>query len=139
MGIDDYQDRQSVSVNHLGIWCGYVRTGAQESLALEAVLNDLIDSVKCITDSDRDYYSSAIAGFTVRVTIKPGASEHLSLLIKAKEDEDVIAEQRKKSKGTKSSKKAEPSTTANKTCMHQEDCKEQVIANGIDIVKRWWW
>ena len=136
MGIDTYLGRPSISVNHLGIRCGHVRTGAHESLALEAVLNDLIDSVKCITDSDRDYYSSAIAGFTVRVTIKPGASEHLSLLIKAKEDEDVIAEQRKKSKGTNSSKKAEPSTTANKTCMHQEDCKEQVIANGIDIVKR---
>jgi len=54
MGIDDYLGRQSVSVNHLGVRCGHVRTGAHESLALEAVLNDLIDSVKCITDSDRD-------------------------------------------------------------------------------------
>ena len=54
MGLDSYLGRPSVSVNHLGIRCGHVRTGAHESLALGAVLNDLIDSVKCITDSDRD-------------------------------------------------------------------------------------
>jgi hypothetical protein len=70
-----------------------------------------IDSVKCITDSDRVYYSSAIAGFTIGVTLKPGASEHLSLLIKAKEDEDAIEEQKQKLKGTKSSKKVASSTT----------------------------
>ena len=109
MGLDSYLGRPSVSVNHLGIRCGHVRTGAHESLALEAVSNDLVDSVKCITDSDRGYHSSAIAGFTIEVTLKPDASELLRLLIKAKEDEDVIAEQRKKSKGTNSSKKVEPS------------------------------
>jgi hypothetical protein len=114
MGIDDYQDRKSVSVNHLGIRCGHVRTGAHESLALEAVLYDYVDSVKCITDSDRGYHSSAIAGFTIEVTLKADASEHLGVLIKAKEDEDAIAEQRKKSKGTKISSKA---TSNKKTCI----------------------
>ena len=108
MGLDSYLGRPSVSVNHLGIRCGHVRTGAHESLALEAVSNDLVDSVKCITDSDRGYYSSAISGFTIGVALKPGASEHLDSLIKAKEDEDAIAKLKQKPKGTKSS---------NKTCI----------------------
>ena len=95
MGIDDYLYRQSVSVNHKGIRCGHVCTGAHESLALEAVLNYHIDSVKCITDSDCGYHSSAIAGFTIEVTLKPDASEHLRLSIKAKEDKDAIAEQKR--------------------------------------------
>ena len=43
-------------------------TGAHENFALEAVLNDHVESVKCITDSNRGYYSSAIAGFTIEVT-----------------------------------------------------------------------
>ena len=79
---------------------GYVLTGAHEKIVLDAVLNDHSDSVKCITDSDRGYYSSAIKGFTIGVTLKPSESEHLDLLIKAKEDEDDIAEQKQKLKGT---------------------------------------
>jgi hypothetical protein len=71
-----------------------VRTGAYESSALEAFLNDHIYSVKCITDCDRGYHSSAIADFTIEVTLKPDASEHLLSLIKAKEDEDAIVEQK---------------------------------------------
>lgn len=64
-------------------------TGAHENFALEAVLNDHVESVKCITDSNRGYYSSAIAGFTIEVTLKPGASAHLGSLVKiSKEDED---------------------------------------------------
>jgi hypothetical protein len=123
MGIDDYQDHQSISVNHLGIRCGHVRRGAHKNLALEAVLNDLVESVKCITASDRSFYSSAIVGFTIGVTLKPGASEHLGSLIKVKEDEDAIAEQKqRKSKGTKSSKNKAMSSN-DKTCI-----KKKVIA-----------
>ena len=82
-------------------------TGAHENLTLEAVLNDYVESVKCITASDRSYYSSAIAGFTIGVTLKPGVSEHLCSLLKIKEDEDAtIAEhKRQKTKVSKSSKK----------------------------------
>ena len=71
-------------------------TGAHENFALEAVLNDHVESVKCITDNNRGYYSSTIAGFTIEVTLKSGASAHLGSLIKiSKEDEDAIAEQQK--------------------------------------------
>ena len=74
-------------------------TGAHENFALEAVLNDHVESVKCITDSNRVYYSSAIAGFTIEVTLKPGASAHLGSLVKiSKEDEDAIAQSTKKGK-----------------------------------------
>jgi hypothetical protein len=50
-------------------------------------------------------------GFTIGVTLNPGASEHLNLLINAKEDEVAIKEQKQKLKGKKSSKKAASSTT----------------------------
>jgi hypothetical protein len=63
-------------------------------------------------------------GFTIGVTLKPGASEHLDSLIKVKEDEDAIAEQKqRKSKGTKSSKNKAMSCSNNKTCI-----KKKVIA-----------
>jgi hypothetical protein len=120
MGIDTYLGRPSIGANHLGIRYGYVLTSAPEILALEAVSYDHIDSGKCITDSDRGNYSSAIAGFTIEVTLKPSASEHLGLLIKAKEVEDAIAEQKKKLKGGKSSMFQEN--------MYQKYCQE-VIAN----------
>ena len=62
-------------------------------------------------------------GFTIGVTLKPGASEHLGSLIKVKEDEDAIAEQKqRKSKGTKSSKNKAMSSN-DKTCI-----KKKVIA-----------
>ena len=82
-------------------------TGAHENFALEAVLNDHVESVKCITDNNRGYYSSAIAGFTIEVTLKPGASTHLGSLIKIKEDEDAAFAELKhqRSKGLKSTKK----------------------------------
>jgi hypothetical protein len=107
MNLDSYLGRQSVSVNHLGIRCGHVCKGAHENLALEAVLNDYVDSVKCTTASDRGYYSSAVAGFTIEVKLRQGASVHLWSLIQIKLDEDTLAEQKKNSKRMK---------TSNKTC-----------------------
>ena len=81
-------------------------TGTHENLALEAVLNDNIESVKCTTASKRGYYSSVIAGFTIGEILKPGACEHLGSLTKIKEDEDaIITEKKQRSKGPKSSKK----------------------------------
>ena len=60
----------SGSIYHLGIQYGHVFTGAKASFAWEAVLNDHVGPINCITASDRGYNSSTIESFTIVVTLK---------------------------------------------------------------------
>ena len=95
---------------------GHIRRGADENLALQLVMQNAIEIIKCITPSSREYYDSAILGFTIEVEMRGG--HDFSALITAKGAEDCDREEKSKTgksqKATKSSSKHAKKNTPSK-------------------------
>jgi len=83
---------------------GHVRRGADENLALQLVMQNTIEIIKCITPSSREYYDSAILSFTIEVEMRKGHDFYALLTAKGAEDRD--REEKRKTGNRKKAKKS---------------------------------